>query len=190
MIDVERALRPKLDRALKAKDPLARLIEEPAPGVFVFDALAPGFCERLLTETEQLESAAPNSMNKYGLVLEDVGLGAFGERLLRTIVRPLARRFYPRIGELRRCHGFVVRYTRNQRSLDLHYDQSDVTLNICLGPEFTGGRLVFRDNEGKALAKLDHVVGRAVLHLGSHLHQAQAIRSGRRSNLILWCSTS
>jgi predicted 2-oxoglutarate/Fe(II)-dependent dioxygenase YbiX len=90
---------------------------------------------------------------------------------------------------LRKYHGFVVNYDpKKQGSLDLHEDSSAVTLNACLGRGFTGGKLVFRDDGGKILARVEHKVGQAVLHLGEQQHEAQNIRSGQRSNLILWCS--
>ena len=37
-------------------------------------------------------------------------------------------------------HGFIVEYAVGKdASLDFHVDASDVTLNVCLGKEFTGG---------------------------------------------------
>jgi len=180
---------PRLQRALDARDLFVPLIDEPCPGVFVFRALTPSYCEQLLKEIEKHDSVAPNSMNKYGLVLQEVGLGGLCAQILTRLVNPLTRRFYPRIGNMYNYHGFIVHYDpRKQRSLDVHHDESDVTLNVCLGRKFTGGKLLFRDDDGKILAKIDHKVGQAVLHLGTHLHQAQNIRTGTRSNLILWCT--
>jgi hypothetical protein len=85
-------------------------------------------------------------------------------------------------------------------SLDFHADASDVTLNVCLGQEVTGGDLYFRGvrcalhqttpwqpTEDFAIR---HVPGRAILHRGRHRHGAQPIIRGKRSNLILWCSSS
>ena len=179
---------PKFRTALRAPDPLASLIQEACPGVFTFNAFSRTFCNHVLSEVDQCESEPPNSMNKYGVVLKDVGMGSLCEHLLKTIVNPLVRRFYPSIGILKRYHGFIVNYDpKKQSSLDLHHDDSIVTLNVCLGRTFTAGDLVFRDDEGKLLARIEHSVGKAVLHLGSHLHQAQGIRTGKRSNLILWC---
>jgi hypothetical protein len=180
--------KPKFCQAIYTPDPLAALIEEPCPGVFVFDAFTKEFCNLLLTETDKHKSVAPNSMNKYGVVLEDIGLGNVCEFLLKRLVNPLARRFYPHGGRLTQYHGFIVNYEPGkQKSLDLHYDDSDVTLNVCLGRKFTGGKLLFHSEEG--VAKIEHKVGQAVIHLGEHRHQAQNIQTGKRSNLILWCSS-
>ena len=187
---IQDALTARFAHALAAPDPLAELIEEPCPGVFILKKVFyPEFCEALLAETEQHKAIAPNTMNKYGVVLKDIGLGGLCEQLLKTLVNPLARRFYPHGERLRKYHGFIVNYAPNkQPNLDVHTDDSDVTLNICLGRKFTGGRLVLQDEEG-IQAKIDHEIGQAVIHLGSQLHQAQNIRTGTRSNLILWCST-
>jgi len=78
--------------------------------------------------------------------------------------------------------------------MDMHEDDSDVTLNVCLGKSFTAATLSFC---GMACAtehrKLQHTYahqkGRAVIHLGSHRHGADNIETGERVNFILW-STS
>lgn len=184
----EVALVPTLRKALDVVDPFA-YFEEPCPGVYVFDAFTPRFCRDLLKGLSRYESMAPNSMNKYGLVLKAVGCTWLCDYLLNRIVNPLTKRFYPEVGRLRKTHGFVVNYDpKKQGSLDLHEDSSAVTLNVCLGREFTGGKLLFWDEVGKLRARVEHKVGQAVLHRGGQLHEAQRIRSGTRSNLILWCS--
>lgn len=185
---VQPRLRAPLSRALAAPDPIAPLVEEIAQGVFVFDAMPPSYCERLRKDLATFPSVAPNSMNRYGLVLADAGYGALCETLLVDVVNPLARRFYPSFGPLTKYHGFTVNYSAKQRNLDAHHDDCDVTLNICLGGDFKGGKLAFYDDDDNIVATLDHVVGQAVLHPGSYSHAAQNIRSGTRTNLILWCS--
>lgn len=183
------ALVPRLYAALGVKDPFARLMTEVCPGVYVFDAFTKDFCRKLLAQVERHEPEAPNSMNKYGLVLRDAGYGRLCEHLLESVVKPLTRRFYPGVGELRKYHGFIVSYDpEKQGSLDLHEDSSSVTLNVCLGRKFTGGKLLFYDDGGEEVACIGHKVGQAVLHLGERQHEAKPIRSGTRTNLILWCS--
>lgn len=182
-------LNPTFDAALHAPDPLAKLITEVCPGVFVFKAMQPQACKRILAEVSKHPSEAPNSMNKYGQVLKDIGMGGLNKDLLNVIVNPLVRRFYPSIGKLRNVHGFIVNYDpAKQGSLDLHYDDAVVTLNICLGKSFKGGALEFVSDEGEELATVHHKIGKAVLHLGEHQHRALPLKSGQRSNLILWCS--
>lgn len=73
-----------------------------------------------------------------------------------------------------------------------HTDDSEVTLNICLGKEgFEGGDLIIRglrntDGENAESARIRPVPGRAVIHLGQHLHEVAPVLSGERYALIMW----
>lgn len=189
MIQTSRnGLVPDLRVALSARDPFEALVHQVCPGVYSLKAFSDAFCSRLLDEVEQHDSAPPNTMNKYGVVLKNIGLGPLCQDLLTTVVNPLVQRFYPGTKVLKRYHGFIVNYDpKKQSSLDLHHDDSVMTLNVCLGRSFTGGDLIFRDDDEKRVACVKHKVGKAILHPGSFLHQAQGIKTGKRSNLILWC---
>ncbi|KAH9763711.1 2-oxoglutarate and iron-dependent oxygenase domain-containing protein CP2 [Citrus sinensis] len=181
------------------------IISEPSPGVFTFEMLQPRFCELLLAEVENFEKwvneakfriMRPNTMNKYGAVLDDFGLETMLDKLMETYIRPLSKE----VGgsTLDSHHGFVVEYGKD-RDVDLgfHVDDSEVTLNVCLGKQFTGGELFFRGtrcekhvNTGSQTEEIfdySHVPGRAVLHRGRHRHGARATTSGHRVNLLLWC---
>jgi hypothetical protein len=97
-------------------------------------------------------------------------------------------------------HAFSVQYATaagKQRALDFHMDESTVTINACLGRNFTGGAVFFngvRDTESEASEKFDfqHRVGggNAIIHVGQHWHGAHAITSGERHNVILWARAS
>ena len=41
----------------------------------------------------------------------------------------------------------------------------------------------------EGLTTLEHVLGRAVFHLGYHIHGANQITAGERVNYILWASS-
>jgi hypothetical protein len=173
-----------------ALPPFGHLVVRQAPDVYVFDLLTPAFCRRLLAYTDRQDAAPPNTMNRYGAVLREIGLGSFAEVLLRRVVAPLARRFYPGVGPLRGTHGFLVEYSPDtQSSLGAHSDDSAVTLNVCLGRKFEGGDLAFELDDGREVRelKVQHAVGQAVLHRGQQYHRARRVTSGRRTNLILWC---
>jgi hypothetical protein len=98
-------------------------------------------------------------------------------------------------------HTFIVRYLADKDGgLRLHRDISDVTLNLSLGPRFTGGKLLLkgwgplflRGTPAQAVASRgtffaqEHQPGVALLHLGSHPHMAEKVTSGERLNLIFW----
>ncbi|XP_045792678.1 2-oxoglutarate and iron-dependent oxygenase domain-containing protein CP2-like [Trifolium pratense] len=188
------------------------IISEPSPGIYVFPMLQPDFCELLLSEIENFEKwvaeakfriMRPNRMNRYGAVLDDFGLEPMLDRLMDDFVRPLSRVFFPEVGgsSLDSHHGFVVEYGED-KDLDLgfHVDDSEVTLNVCLGKEFSGGELFFRGSrcerhvntgtQSEEAFDYSHVPGRAVLHRGRHRHGARATTSGHRINLLMWCRSS
>ncbi|XP_065881519.1 2-oxoglutarate and iron-dependent oxygenase domain-containing protein CP2-like [Euphorbia lathyris] len=188
------------------------IVVEPTPGVFLFEMLQPNFCEMLMAEVENFERwvhetkfriMRPNTMNKYGVVLDDFGLERMLNKLMDEYIRPMSKVFFAEVGGLTldSHHGFVVEYGAD-RDIDLgfHVDDSEVTLNVCLSKEFSGGALFLRgvrcdkhvNTETRAEEILDysHVQGHAILHHGRHRHGARATISGHRVNLIMWCRSS
>ncbi|PKI48346.1 uncharacterized PKHD-type hydroxylase At1g22950 [Punica granatum] len=188
------------------------IMSEPSPGIFTFEMFQPRFCDLVLSEVENFEKwvneakfriMRPNTMNKYGAVLDDFGFETMLDRLLEGFVRPMSRVFFPEVGgaTLDSHHGFVVEYGKD-RDVDLgfHVDDSEVTLNVCLGKQFSGGELFFRGtrcdkhvntgSQSEEIFDYTHVPGRAVLHRGRHRHGARATTSGHRINLLLWCRSS
>lgn len=149
-----------------------------------------------------LQVNRPNSMNNYGAILDDFGMEPVLDRLMQTMVSKMSFLKYPHIADqLDEHHGFAVEYSLDKdRQLDFHVDDSEVTLNICLGVEFEGGELYFggircpvhQQNPPKPdeAFLVGHEVGSALLHLGRHRHAATPIKAGRRMNLILWCRSS
>lgn len=83
------------------------------------------------------------------ILLNELG---FDEGLITPLreryLHPLTSLLYPDCGG--RCldshKAFVVKYDMNE-DLDLsyHYDNAEVTLNVSLGKDFTGGTLYFGD---------------------------------------------
>ncbi|PON82277.1 Prolyl 4-hydroxylase, alpha subunit [Trema orientale] len=132
------------------------IMSEPSPGVFSFELLQPGFCELLLSEVENFEKwvneskfriMRPNTMNRYGAVLDDFGLETMLDKLMESFIRPISKVFFPEVGgaTLDSHHGFVVEYGKDRDAdLGFHVDDSEVTLNVCLGKLFSGGELYFR----------------------------------------------
>ncbi|XP_059305166.1 2-oxoglutarate and iron-dependent oxygenase domain-containing protein CP2-like isoform X1 [Lycium ferocissimum] len=188
------------------------IMSEPCTGVLTFEMLQPRFCEMLLAEVENFEKwvretnfrvMRPNTMNRFGAVLDDFGLETMLDKLMENFIRPISRVFFSEVGgsTLDSHHGFVVEYGMD-RDVDLgfHVDDSEVTLNVCLGKQFSGGELFFRgvrcekhvnaETQPEEIFDYAHVAGRAVLHHGRHRHGARATTSGHRINLLLWCRSS
>ncbi|CBI26951.3 hypothetical protein AAG906_031821 [Vitis piasezkii] len=213
-MNAEKFFVPSFLEAIKnnTEEGFRSIISESSPGVYTFEMLQPCFCEMLMSEVENFEKwvydtkfriMRPNTMNKYGVVLDDFGLETMLDKLMDSFIRPLSRVFFPDFGgsTLDSHHGFVVEYGMD-RDLDLgfHVDDSEVSLNVCLGQQFSGGELFFRgircdkhvNTEARAEEILDyyHVPGHAVLHCGRHRHGARATTSGHRMNLLLWCRSA
>ncbi|GER48815.1 2-oxoglutarate (2OG) and Fe(II)-dependent oxygenase superfamily protein [Striga asiatica] len=188
------------------------IITEPSPGIFTFEMLQLRFCDMLIAEVENFEKwisetkfivMRPNTMNKYGVVLDDFGMETMLDKFMEDFIRPLSRVFFAEVGgsTIDAHHGFVLEYGMD-RDLDLgfHVDDSEVTLNVCLGKQFSGGELFFRGvrcekhvNTGthsEEIFDYSHAPGRAVLHRGRHRHGARATTAGNRVNLLLWCRSS
>ncbi|CAI9300626.1 unnamed protein product [Lactuca saligna] len=188
------------------------IMSEPAPGIYTFDMLQPRFCDMLLNEVENFEKwvhetkfriMRPNTMNKYGAVLDDFGMESMLEKLMEDFIRHISKIFFLDVGgySLDSHHGFVVEYGMDRDvELGFHVDDSEVTLNVCLGKHFTGGELFFRgvrcekhvntETHPEEIYDHAHLPGRAIIHRGRHRHGARATTSGHRLNLLLWCRSS
>ncbi|XP_051146314.1 2-oxoglutarate and iron-dependent oxygenase domain-containing protein CP2-like [Andrographis paniculata] len=188
------------------------ILSEPSPGIFTFEMLQPRFCELLMSEVENFEKwvietkfaiMRPNTMNKYGAVLDDFGMESMLHKLMEDFIRPMAKVFFVDVGgqTLDSHHGYVLEYGLHRDvGIGFHVDDSEVTLNVCLGKQFSGGDLFFRgvrcenhtntETQPDEIFDYSHVPGRAVLHRGHHRHGARATTSGSRVNLVLWCRSS
>ncbi|KAJ0447661.1 putative oxoglutarate/iron-dependent dioxygenase [Helianthus annuus] len=188
------------------------IMSQPAPGVYAFDMLQPRFCEMLLPEVENFEKwicetnfkvMRPNTMNKFGAVLDDFGMDSMLDNLMEDFIRHISKLFFSDVGgyALDSHHGFVIQYGFNRDTdLGFHVDDSEVTLNVCLGKQFSGGELYFRgvrcDKHMNAEAlpeeifDYSHVPGHAIIHRGRHRRGARPTTAGQRVNLLLWCRSS
>mmetsp|Transcript_63922 Transcript_63922/g.205958 ORF Transcript_63922/g.205958 Transcript_63922/m.205958 type:complete len:524 (+) Transcript_63922:262-1833(+) len=187
--------------AAKAGNPWPALRKE-AEGVYSFELFSPEFCDLLLEEVEHAQRTAredlerPNGMNRYGIVLNQLGLQPLITALQQEHLLTLQAALYPSEGSAADDHHcFIVRYRAGEDvGLDMHEDDADVTLNVCLGKDFTDATLSFcgqvaDEDHRKLRHTYVHQKGRAVIHLGRHRHGADNIASGERVNFILW-STS
>nr|XP_033474620.1 2-oxoglutarate and iron-dependent oxygenase domain-containing protein 2 isoform X2 [Epinephelus lanceolatus] len=157
-----------------------------------------------MEELEHFEQSSapkgrPNTMNHYGILLNELGFDeGFITPLRELYLHPLTSLLYPDCGG--RCldshKAFVVKYDMNE-DLDLsyHYDNAEVTLNVSLGKDFTEGNLYFGDMRQVPLSEtecseVEHRVTEGLLHRGQHMHGALPISSGQRWNLIIWMRAS
>jgi len=178
-------------------------LQELRPGLWSFPVLSDKFCALLEAELAHFRASglpftAPNSMNRHGLILAELG---FYEGLLD----PLVYQYVDVIaGRLLSAHtdgldsyrGFTVLYDAaadGDRDLALHYDNAEVTLNINIGGEWEGGQVAFyglATEDELPVVEVALQRGHGVLHAGLDMHKALPITSGTRHNLILWCRSS
>lgn len=165
---------------------------------------------------------ADAGFNRRHAPLGDMGLDALQDTLLSRVLAPLGRLLYPAVAaRLDYRYGYVIGYSDPaavaaaaetaattpagaaggegallaRSGLRHHTDDAEVTLNLCLGREFSGGDLVFRGlrnsaSEGSEEAIVRPRPGRAVLHLGQHLHEVTTVTGGQRYALIVWARSS
>ena len=178
---------------------LKSIIREEAEGIFSFPFLSKEFCKTLIDEVDHYNECGlpvkrPNSMNNYGIILNEIGMANVITSLQRRYLQPLARLLFPVEGSsFDNHHSFIVQYEKGaDLGLDMHTDDSDVTFNVCLGREFSGALLSFcgglgKPDHRKLSLEYAHVIGRCVVHVGHRRHGAENIESGQRMNLIIWC---
>lgn len=203
---------PSFRQAADRGEDLLNIINEIHPQIYSWALFTTDFCREFIAEVRHfekwcvendIEKRLPNSMNNYGVVLGDFGFYDFLQQFMLTYIKPITATLYPEVGgdSLDYHHSFIVEYAVDKDvALDFHVDASDVTLNICLGNEFSGGDLYFggircafcqettprKDEE----IGVRHEPGHAILHRGKHRHSAQDIQSGERINMIMWCMSS
>lgn len=172
--------------------------------VYRFPVFEKSFCKELLEELEHFEQSSapkgrPNTMNHYGVLLNELGFDeGFITPLREHYLHPMTAVLYPDCGGgcLDSHKAFVVKYDMNE-DLDLsyHYDNAEVTLNVSVGKEFTDGNLYFGAIKQVPLSEaecseVEHRVTEGLLHRGQHMHGALPISSGQRWNLIVWMRAS
>jgi len=190
------ALRAGTDAAWSA------VLTEHLPGrLFSCKMFSDVFCNMLIEEVDNfaatgLPAKRPNSMNNYGIILNEIGWKPMVNRLQQQVLALIAAKYWPHIAPFDNHHTFIVRYKQGEDlGLDMHTDDSDVTFNLCLGKEFAGAGLTFCGIMGdmdhrKHSYTFHHEVGRCVWHLGRQRHGADDISSGERLNLIIWNHSS
>ena len=131
------------------------LLEEIFPNIYSLPVFTSDTCNKIIEETENylkfaternIQVYRPNSMNKYGLVLNQMGMFELLTDFQQKFLHSLSRALFPvEASHFSSHHSFIVSYSPNtDRALDMHTDDADVTWNICLGKEgFEGSGLTF-----------------------------------------------
>lgn len=150
---------------------------------------------------------------------DTVGLSWVSDMLLHMFINPISRHLYATTEKLMSDEdasnninnnkkdilhwrqGYVAGYSATPQEgkaatrhrLVPHSDDSEITLNCCLGEEdFEGGNVHFyglrgTPDEGKLLGEVERPsIGTAIIHAGRHLHAVSDVTAGNRYALIVW----
>lgn len=98
---LDAALAAALANATDRPQALLALVRREGAGVFSLPLLSPRFCRLLSEEVAHFlasghTSPLPNSMNEYGVVLEELGMGQVMAQLREQVLSPLAAALYGR----------------------------------------------------------------------------------------------
>ena len=140
-------------------------------------------------------------LNRQGFMIDPRSIGYLGSpkfqdfymnTLINSYVRPLGRLFYPKFIQQHddsESFAFSIQYQAGgDESIRHHTDASTITFNINLDLEqtWTGSSLYFWNSETHERNEVEWKPGYAIMHLGRTLHAATPIKSGTRSNLVMW----
>lgn len=174
------------------KGQISKYLHQQSYEVYSCSCLSPAFIDYFIDQSKKYTSHSPNSMNNYGLVLNDTPLSDFIDRLQKEYLVPLFRLLFPNYKSIKDFHAFTIKYSHNEDyNLDPHTDDSDITFNICLSEPLKGSELVFCGNidspdHRKVSTVYKHTKGHAIIHLGKRRHCAVDIINGSRMNLVIW----
>lgn len=133
------------------------------------------------------------------MLLDELGLyDNFVTPLRENYLTSICRILYPDlVGDGLDSHkAFTVTYKMTgDHELSTHFDNAEITINICLGKQFEEGSLYFGgmkdDPPNSCLYKeVKNRLGYGVLHRGQQVHGALPIENGERHNLIIWMRSS
>eukprot|EP00123_Amoebidium_parasiticum_P002178 comp13408_c1_seq1/m.8911 comp13408_c1_seq1/g.8911 ORF comp13408_c1_seq1/g.8911 comp13408_c1_seq1/m.8911 type:complete len:323 (-) comp13408_c1_seq1:580-1548(-) len=178
--------------------------------IYSVQFLHPDYCKELLNEVKHflragMPRAPANTMNRQSVLLDELGHQSSLATPIASLFQVLAEALFDPddgAGSLDSHRTFFIAYEVGAQGgdtdLGLHYDNAELTLNICLGEEgYEGGELFFsgtkHDTDQTAFCPVDlynHQVGRALMHRGSHTHGALPVTKGTRINLIMWGRSS
>jgi hypothetical protein len=165
------------------------MVDEIGPNVIEFPLFTEKFCNEIVELAEQHKWVTDR--HKFypttDQTMESLGMQEIYQKVLEEFVYPIWIWFWDLQGDNWNTLGsenFIAKYdTLNQGSLDLHHDDSIITLNLRLNNDFKGG--------GTYLPKYKTTVqprkiGSVMSHPGSitHLHGGRPVEEGTRYILV------
>jgi hypothetical protein len=165
------------------------MVDEIAPNVIEFPLFTEKFCNEIvgLAENSKWVTDRHKFYPTTDQTMESLGMQEIYQKVLEEFVYPIWIWFWDLAGDNWNTLGsenFIAKYdTLNQGSLDLHHDDSVITLNLRLNNDFKGG--------GTYLPKYKTTIqprkiGSVMSHPGSitHLHGGRPVEEGTRYILV------
>jgi len=165
------------------------MVDEIAPNVIEFPLFTEKFCNEIieLAENNTWVTDRHEFYPTTDQTMESLGVQHIYQRVLEEFVYPIWIWYWELTGDTWKTLGsenFIAKYdTVNQGSLDLHHDDSVITLNVRLNNDFKGG--------GTYLPKYKTTVqprkiGNVMSHPGTitHLHGGRPVEEGTRYILV------
>ena len=137
-----------------------------------------------------------------GVLLNELGFDQhFLTPLRLNYLNPMAKVFFPDWfgGGLDSHRAFTIKYGfKEDRDLFTHFDNSEITLNVCLGKSFEGSEVYFANfrtedrisSTDVSVTPVVHSPGIGLFHLGQQMHGSLPIEEGERHNLVIWMRSS
>jgi glycosyltransferase involved in cell wall biosynthesis/GR25 family glycosyltransferase involved in LPS biosynthesis len=165
------------------------MVDEIGPNVLHFPLFTEKFCTEVIELAEQSEwiTDRHDFYPTTDQTLESLGIQDIYQRVLEEFVYPIWIWFWTLEGEgwdNLSSENFIAKYdTENQGSLDLHHDNSVITLNVRLNSDFEGGGTYLPKYKTTLQPKK---IGYAMAHPGNitHLHGGRPVESGTRYILV------
>jgi hypothetical protein len=166
------------------------MVDEIAPNVIEFPLFTEKFCNEIIKLAVQRAGWITDRHTFYPTTdqtMESLGMQLIYQAVLERIVYPVWIWFWELDGDgwnTARSENFIAKYdTENQGSLDIHHDDSSLTLNVRLNDEFKGG--------GTYIPRYKTTVqprkkGYAMAHPGkiTHKHGGRPVEEGIRYILV------
>ncbi|CAD7958293.1 unnamed protein product [Amoebophrya sp. A120] len=113
------------------------------------------------------------------------------EELMQTVQKPTDFRYGFSIGYANRKRETKDSRNISRVGLDCHTDDSEVSLTIRLGKEYSGGAVGLRwkvgdENEGQLQTKIVQKNGEGTLFYGQQFHEVDPVETGERQMLVVW----
>ncbi|TMW92136.1 hypothetical protein EJD97_013456 [Solanum chilense] len=194
----------------KTEDRFNNIISVPSPGILTFEIFQPEYCEMLVAEVNHFQTWIQktdirtehrNNMNNM-TYLDDLGMEYMLQNLMDRFISPISKVFFTQVGgsTLNEHECVVECHTEGENELAVLVDDTELTLNVCLGQQFLGGELCFQGvycekhvdtpTRPEDNFEYSHILGHAILYQGRNRHVSKVTTAGKRYNLVLGCKSA